>query len=149
MEQQVKRLLLACWEVSKSGKRIAAGWNPRYVSMAAKSHPVCSLYLGLLGLNMLKMCDWTTTAAFLFNMDNTVTDCLHFKHSAINRSTFIFWIQLWDSSLVSKVTTWNVISGCSVLAHNTKCFENAFRHAMHVNCGTHNFLKCVITWSVR
>jgi hypothetical protein len=50
----------------------------RYVLMAVRSLPAISLYIGLPGFDFLKMCNSTTTAAFMFVVDQTVTVLLTF-----------------------------------------------------------------------
>jgi hypothetical protein len=54
------------------------GKDLRYVTRANKSLPVFSLYLGLPGLNILQVKHSTTSSAFLFILDNTITFLLTF-----------------------------------------------------------------------
>jgi hypothetical protein len=54
------------------------GKDLRYVSMALKSLPPCSLYIGLPGFNILKFGHSMTTSTFLFVLDNTINLLLTF-----------------------------------------------------------------------
>jgi hypothetical protein len=54
------------------------GRDLRYVSKSLKSLPVCSLYIGLPGFNIVKAGNSATTSAFCFVLDNTITLLLTF-----------------------------------------------------------------------
>jgi hypothetical protein len=60
------------------GANSLQGKDRKYVLRAVKSLPPFSLYIGLPGFNILKLCNSTTTATFVFIMDQTVNALLTF-----------------------------------------------------------------------
>jgi hypothetical protein len=60
------------------GANSLQGKDHKYVLRAVKSLPPFSLYIGLPGFNILKLCNSTTTATFVFIMDQTVNALLTF-----------------------------------------------------------------------
>jgi hypothetical protein len=74
--EQVSLEQLRCFRMGT--RSIRQRKDIRYVLMAVRSLPAISFHIGLPGFDFLKMCNSTTTAAFLFVVDQTVTVLLTF-----------------------------------------------------------------------